>query len=95
MGVKVDNRQALKAFKQLQDLPKDAMEEALPFLKSKTPINKGNARNNTRLNKLTIKSGYGYAGRLDDGWSKQAPRGFTDPTIKELDNIVDDLIRDL
>lgn len=95
MGVKVNNRQALKAFDKLKDLPKNAMKEAYPFLKDKTPINKGNARSNTRLNKLTIKSGYGYAGRLDEGWSKQAPRGFTEPTIKELDNIVDDLIRDL
>ena len=95
MGVKVDNRAVLKAFDKLKDLPQDAMKEAYPFLKQKTPIKGGNARSKTKLNKLTIKSGYGYAGRLDEGWSKQAPRGITDPTISELDNIVDELIRDL
>lgn len=95
MGIKVDNREALRAFDNLQKLPEKAMKEAYPFLKKTTPIKSGNARNKTRLNKLSIQSKYPYAGRLDEGWSKQASNGFTDPTIDELDNIIDDLIRDL
>ncbi len=71
------------------------MKKAYPFLKEKTPKQSGNARSKTRLNKLAINSRYGYAGKLDDGWSQKAPRGFTEPTMDELDNIVDDLIRDL
>ena len=42
-----------------------------------------------------IKSNYAYAGRLDEGWSGQAPKGFTDPTMKEMDKIVDNLLRGL
>lgn len=79
----------------LLELPEKAMKEAYPFLKDKTPIKSGNARSRTRLKKTSIQSRYAYAGRLDEGWSKQAPKGFTDPTIDELDNIIDDLIRDL
>ncbi len=97
MGLKVDNRAVLKALKKLTDMPQEVMTDAYPFLKGKTPKDKGNARSKTRYKKrdLSIRSEYGYAGRLDDGWSKQAPRGFTDPTIKEIDKLIDQYIRDL
>ena len=97
MGLKVDTSQALKAMKKLTDMPDEVMTDAFPFLKGKTPIKEGNARNKTRYRSrdLSIRSEYGYAGRLDDGWSKQAPQGFTEPTIKEIDKLIDQYIRDL
>lgn len=78
---------------ELQEMPEDAMKKALPVTKSNTPIRGGNARRNTKLssNGLTINSNYGYAGPLDDGYSKQSPKGFTEPTIKSLRNIVSKL----
>jgi len=62
----------------LEQLPRQAYVE---WVKD-TPIRSGNARRKTRLNKNTIESQYPYAQRLDEGWSKQAPKGMTDPVTK-------------
>jgi hypothetical protein len=80
-------------FDNMEDLPKDAMKQAYPFLVKETPVRTGNARRSTRLRGTKINSAYGYAGRLDDGWSKQSPKGFTEPTINQLDKIVDRLTK--
>ena len=95
MGTTVDTSDTKKMFKELNIMAKDAMKEAYPYLKTETPIRTGNARSKTKLRGNKIKSQYAYAGRLDDGWSRQAPRGFTNPTIKELNNIVADLAKDI
>jgi hypothetical protein len=95
MGLRIDTRDVDAMFKELGKMPTEAMKEAFPFLKSKTPIQSGNARSKTRLSGTKIKSQYAYAGRLDEGWSQQAPNGFTEPTIDELENIVDDLVKDI
>lgn len=96
MSVTVKNNTD-KFFTRLLDLPEDLMQRSYTFLKSKTPIRSGNARKSTKLQKKNrvINSDYAYAGRLDEGWSKQAPKGFTDPTQKEMDKIVDTLLRGL
>ena len=49
-----------------------------------TPIRSGNAKANTDLRNNRIEADYPYAQRLDEGWSKQAPRGMTEPTIKYI-----------
>tara|TARA_R100001510_G_C7656880_1_gene217530 strand:- start:11745 stop:12038 length:294 start_codon:yes stop_codon:yes gene_type:complete len=97
MGNKVDTKQVKKLFKQLDGLPLDTMKKAFPFLKKETPIKSGNARRKTSLKSSTlkIKSKYAYAGRLDDGWSKQAPDGFTDPTIDFIEDYIESQIRKL
>ena len=57
-------------------------------LKETTPIKTGNARRNTVLkNGKSIVGDYPYSGRLDDGWSKQAPNGMSKP----FDNWIDEL----
>ncbi len=62
--------------KQLDKLPKEAYQE---FVKL-TPVKSGNARRNTKLrSKTEIVADYPYAQRLDEGWSKQAPKGMTKP----------------
>lgn len=72
----------------LEDLPDDTLKNAYPILRKNTPIQKGNARRKTVLRADKILSNYGYAGKLDDGFSKQAPEGFTKPTIEHMRNFV-------
>lgn len=66
------------------------------FLKN-TPVDTGNARRNTRLNKLDIEANYAYAGVLDAGrgfrdgqmrGSTQAPNGMTQPALTVMDKEV-------
>lgn len=64
--------------KDLAALPKEAHAEFV----SLTPIRSGNARRRTDLVGSTIRADYPYAERLDNGWSKQAPRGMTKPFEK-------------
>lgn len=45
-----------------------------------TPIRSGNARRQTRLVGDTISADYPYASRLENGWSRQAPTGMSEPT---------------
>ena len=95
MGIKVNDREVREMFEELKDMPQFVMEKTYPYYKDRTPIKSGNARSKTRLekNKSVIGSRYPYADRLDTGWSQQAPRGFTEPAIKEIDNLVSDQIR--
>jgi len=58
------------------DLPAAVHAE---FIKN-TPIDKGNARRSTKLQNNTIIADYPYSQRLEDGYSKQAPRGMVEPT---------------
>jgi len=88
-------KQVIEAFEELEDMPKAVMNDAYPYLKSETPIKSGNARRKTRQKNLQIRSEYGYAGELDAGRSRQAPNGFTAPTIDYIDDLVDDYIKDL
>jgi hypothetical protein len=92
--MKVNSKIFEKRMKKLSKVPEETMIKSYPFLRNKTPVRSGNARNRTKLNKSTntIKSNYGYAGKLDDGFSKQAPKGFTDPTIDYIDKTVDQLV---
>jgi hypothetical protein len=75
-------RQVLKnQIKKVEQLP----QKAADYYKSITPIDTGNARKNTKLEgDKTIHADYAYAQRLDQGWSKQAPKGMTKPTEQWL-----------
>jgi hypothetical protein len=61
-------------------LPKEAYHECV----KNTPIDTGNARRKTTLQGHEIQAKYPYAKRLDEGYSKQAPRGMVEPTEKFL-----------
>ena len=77
-----------RKIRKLEKLEDEVLKESLPFVKSITPIDSGNARRNTFRDKNKIKGNYPYAGRLDEGWSKQAPAGIIEPSVnKILDNI--------
>lgn len=67
------------------DLPAAVHAE---FVKN-TPIDKGHARRSTKLQNNTIIADYPYSQRLEDGYSKQAPRGMVEPTEKWIQKEVD------
>jgi len=92
--MKINSKVFTDRMDKLAKVPDQTMVKSYPFLRNKTPVRSGNARNRTKLNKMTntIKSNYGYADRLDSGWSKQAPKGFTDPTIDYMEQTVNNLV---
>jgi hypothetical protein len=65
LDIKVNDtisKDLLEKVKELNRLPKEALKEFV----SLTPIDKGNARNQTRLQGNTINANYPYAQRLDE-----------------------------
>ena len=82
-----------KRMRKLDKLPKNVLREALPKMRKNTPKDKGYARSRTKLVGNKLKADYHYAGALDAGSSKQAPNGFTKPTIEDIDNIAERLVK--
>jgi hypothetical protein len=64
--------------------PKRLAQEAFKYFKQITPEDTGNAKRKTTLNGDTINAQYPYAGRLDQGYSSQAPQGMTKPTEEHM-----------
>lgn len=64
--------------------PQALTQIAYPLFKGHTPVRTGNARSHTSIRNNEIVADYPYAQRLDDGWSKQSPRGMTEPTVKDV-----------
>lgn len=91
--VKIDtsaiNTKLSRVQQALAQLPDDTLAE----FKKNTPIRSGNARRRTQLRQNTIEADYAYAKRLDEGWSRQAPRGMVEPTLKWLRNRIRQIIR--
>ena len=73
----------------LELLPAQAYRE---WIKN-TPIRSGNARRRTRLNNTTIEAQYPYAQRLDTGWSRQAPRGMSEPVRRFIQVLMRKIMR--
>ena len=88
--IEVDTSEFDSLIKDLDNLPETVMRKAYKYFKAETPIDSGNARRRTRLqnNKTVIYANYPYAGRLDDGWSKQSRDGMTEPTIDFIEDEV-------
>jgi len=66
-------------------------EEGFKYFRGITPIaakNGGNARRNTFRNKDSIQADYPYARRLDEGYSPQARKGMTQPTIDYIKRLI-------
>ncbi len=77
----------IEKIKGILDQNKMAEEAYKVFLKN-TPVRTGNARANTELERNEIIADYPYAVRLDQGWSKQRPKGMSEPTIKFLQDYI-------
>jgi len=80
-----------KLAKQLDNISTDAYD----YFVAQTPIKTGNARRNTDLDKPkdTIYADYDYAGRLDAGASRQAPKGMIEPTQRFIQREFDRIIK--
>lgn len=65
--------------------PKELIDNAgyPTFIKS-TPVKTGNARRHTKKTSTEIDANYPYAKRLDEGWSRQSPKGMIAPTIAAI-----------
>ena len=74
-----------------KELAKVPQAAELEFVRL-TPVKTGNARSRTRLSGNTIVANYPYAERLDQGWSKQAPKGMTEPFEQWLGKHVDKIM---
>ena len=81
-----------KMFDQAEKVAKTLPKEAYDYFVDSTPIRTGNARRSTRLRGTTIDANYKYAERLDEGYSRQAPKGMSGPTEKFLQKRIDNLI---
>ena len=75
--------------RELNELPKEAFD----VFREATPVDKGYAKNHTTLKRDTIVADYPYAVRLNDGYSKQAPKGMVEPTVKFLNKRVKQIFR--
>lgn len=92
MALNFDMSQVSKMFDQAEKVAKTLPKEAYDYFVDSTPIRTGNARRNTSLRGNTINANYAYAERLDDGYSRQAPKGMSEPTEKFLQKRIDNLI---
>jgi hypothetical protein len=84
-------QQMTSLVRRLDDLPEEAHKE---FIKN-TPVRSGNARRNTRLDNTKIVADYPYSQRLDEGYSKQARQGMTEPTEQWIQKEVDRRLKGL
>ena len=92
--VTINSKEVKAMFNELLDMGDEMMDDGFPVLKKATPIDKGNARRNTvHRSSAKIESRYPYADRLNTGWSKQAPNGFTEPTLEHMEDFVDKFTR--
>jgi hypothetical protein len=80
--VTVDTKAARKLLRDVDRAIEDTWNDTGTFFKNVTPVRTGNARSRTRQVANKITADYAYAGRLDEGWSKQAPTGMSEPSIE-------------
>lgn len=72
----------------------DVPQKAADYWVKITPIDTGNAKRKTKLKgKHTIHAQYHYASYLDNGHSKQAPRGMLRPTKAFVARLIKQIMR--
>lgn len=89
MEIKLNDRQFQQLMDDLPDAVRDSWRKSGDYFQDITPKASGYARSKTRTQQNVIKADYGYAGRLDEGYSKQAPKGMSDPTIDKFESLLD------
>lgn len=91
--ISINTKQIDRLIDDMEDLSKDTLQEGYKTFKEETPVKKGNAKRRTVLTAGKIRANYSYAGRLDEGWSKQSPKGMSNPAIDEMKKFVDTFIK--
>ena len=77
-----------KEIKRMQKELKQVPEKAVKFWKAVTPKDTGNARRKSKVSGHTIHANYEYASYLDNGSSKQNPKGMSKLTTIYLNNLI-------
>ena len=77
-------RHSVATRRKLSRVPRQAYNE---FVR-RTPKRSGNAKRNTNFGNDSIHGDYDYVNRLNDGYSKQAPTGMTDPVISYIRRLI-------
>ena len=86
VNMKVDTSEFTELVRLAKKDIEQVREDAFDFFHDLTPYRTGNAKNNTFRSGKTIQASYPYAGRLDEGYSNQAPQGMSGPTIDHIEN---------
>lgn len=89
MGIKFNDRDFRVLLKDMVKTADRDWRQAGTHFRNITPQDTGNAKRRTSTRGHTITGNYAYAGRLDEGWSKQAPAGMSDPTITYYEDILE------
>jgi len=88
MSIKINKNDIKQLQKDIAEAIEESMKDTYKFYRKATPVRSGNARNKTKYRETSrsynIESRYDYAGPLDAGSSKQAPKGFTTPSFNFL-----------
>lgn len=95
MRIKVNDREFEQLVDDLEGIPTNLIKLGGDYFKSITPVRSGNARRRTSTYGDTIHADYPYAQRLDQGYSNQAPKGMSEPTIDYIDRELDRILRRL
>jgi hypothetical protein len=93
--VKVNKTSVDRQFKRMEEAMRGLERAAHKEFVNNTPVRSGNARRNTRLDGNKIVADYAYSQRLEEGASKQAPRGMVEPTEQWIQQEVERRLKDL
>ena len=88
-SIKLNQRDVSKLYEEIDRSIEKSFELTHTYFKRVTPKKSGNARRNTIEKKrgadYSIIGNYDYSERLDTGWSKQAKKGMTKPSLRYLE----------
>jgi len=90
-NITIDDRDFQRMLKDVEPALLRSWSEAGEFYKKVTPVapkNGGNAQSKTSTRGNVITADYGYAARLDEGWSKQRPQGMSTETVEVFESSV-------
>ena len=65
----------------ISDVKNELLTTLLAEIKPRTPIDTGKARRGWQKRRDSVENRVPYIGRLEQGYSKQAPKGFTKQAI--------------
>lgn len=93
MSIKKTNDRMSSSLTNIQRQLPRIIQQSYKFFVNVTPKDSGNARRKTKLKGDTIEARYAYARRLDEGYSKQAPKGMVAPTMKFFERLLRRIMR--
>lgn len=86
LEIEIDSKDFEKTLRELGYIVDRNWRAAGNQFRQITPRRSGNAQSKSTYNSTEIRGDYPYAARLDEGYSKQAPGGMSDPAIRYFEN---------